>query len=63
MGEDSSRARQRRSMDPASSLRPSESVDSGAVIIREQAARLTAPHRHPRQKVRCLFEYVRDEIP
>ena len=52
-----------RRMDPASSLRPSECVDSGAAGIRELAAKLAAAHRHPRDQARCFFEYVRDEIP
>lgn len=49
-------------MNPASSLKPSYCIDSDAANIREKASRLTASHRHARDKVRSIFEAVRDEF-
>ena len=49
-------------MNPTSSLKPTYCIESDANNIVEKAARLTAPHRKTRDKARCLFEYVRDEI-
>ena len=49
-------------MNPVSSLRPTYCIDSGAKNIRDRASKITASHRHAREKVRSIFEFVRDEI-
>ena len=63
MGSSSSNEHPWSRMNPARSLDSTYCLDSDAKNIREKAARLTAPHRHARDKARRLFEYVRDEIP
>lgn len=47
---------------PASSRKAAYCVDSCSANVREKAAKLTAPHRKERNKVRSVFDFVRDEI-
>ncbi len=49
-------------MNPATSLRPTFCIDSGAKSIAEKASKLTAAHRHARDKARSIFDFVRDGI-
>ncbi len=49
-------------MNPQNSLRPTYCIDSDAGNIRRKASELTAPYRQARDKVRRIFEFVRDEI-
>ncbi len=49
-------------MNPKTSLRPTYCIDSDAKNISDKASKLTSPHRQARDKVRTIFDYVRDEI-
>jgi transglutaminase-like putative cysteine protease len=47
---------------PVTSLEPTACVDCGTSNVKERAAKLTARHRKERDKVRSIFDFVRDEI-